>query len=61
MQFIKKRVGSFGDLSCFSFYANKMITTGEGGMVLTNNKSLEEKLRSLRNLSFGKKDSITKC
>ena len=51
----KKRVGSFGDLSCFSFYANKIITTGEGGMVLTNNKSLGKKLRSLRNLSFGKK------
>lgn len=50
----KKKVGSFGDLSCFSFYANKSITTGEGGMVLTNNKNLCNKLRSLRNLSFGK-------
>ncbi len=48
----KKVVGSFGDLACFSFYANKLITTGEGGMVVSNNKVLTEKLRSLRNLSF---------
>ncbi len=48
----KKRVGGFGDLSCFSFYANKLITTGEGGMVLSNNKKLTKKIRSLRNLSF---------
>ena len=45
-------MGGFGDLSCFSFYANKLITTGEGGMVLSNNKKLTEKIRSLRNLSF---------
>ncbi len=44
--------GSFGDLSCFSFYANKLITTGEGGMVLTDNPKLAEKARSLRNLCF---------
>ena len=31
-------VGSMGDISCFSFYSNKIVTTGEGGMVLTNNK-----------------------
>ena len=34
-----KPCGSFGDISTFSFYANKHITTGEGGMVLTNNKT----------------------
>ena len=34
-----KRVGSFGDLACFSFYANKLVTTGEGGMVVSNNKN----------------------
>jgi perosamine synthetase len=44
--------GSFGDMSCFSFYANKVITTGEGGMVTTNNKDLAERLRLLRNLAF---------
>jgi perosamine synthetase len=46
------RCGSFGDMSCFSFYANKLITTGEGGMVLTDNEKLAEKLRALRNLCF---------
>lgn len=44
--------GSFGDMACFSFYANKVITTGEGGMVTTNDKSLAERLRLLRNLAF---------
>jgi perosamine synthetase len=47
-----KRCGSFGTLSCFSFYANKLITTGEGGMVLTDDPGLAEKSRSLRNLCF---------
>ena len=39
-------------MGCFSFYANKIITTGEGGMVVTNNAHYAERLRSLRNLSF---------
>jgi perosamine synthetase len=47
-----RRCGSFGTLSCFSFYANKLITTGEGGMVLTDDPILAEKARSLRNLCF---------
>ena len=47
-----RRCGSFGMLSCFSFYANKLITTGEGGMVLTDDAKLAEKARSLRNLCF---------
>jgi perosamine synthetase len=47
-----QRCGSFGALSCFSFYANKAITTGEGGMVLTDDPALAERLRSLRNLCF---------
>ena len=47
-----RRCGSFGTLSCFSFYANKLITTGEGGMVLTDDAKLAEKARSLRNLCF---------
>jgi perosamine synthetase len=49
-----RMTGSFGDMACFSFYANKIITTGEGGMVLTNDEKLAEKLRHLRNLGFGK-------
>ena len=47
-----RRCGSFGTLSCFSFYANKLITTGEGGMVLTDDEALADKSRSLRNLCF---------
>ncbi len=49
-----RKCGSFGDISCFSFYANKIITTGEGGMVLTDNKKWAERARMLRNLGFGK-------
>jgi perosamine synthetase len=49
-----RKCGSLGDLSCFSFYANKIITTGEGGMVLTNRQDYAERLRSLRNLCFEK-------
>ena len=44
--------GSFGDISTFSFYPNKHITTGEGGMVVTNSDGLAEDCRSLRNLCF---------
>lgn len=47
-----RRCGSFGTLSCFSFYANKLITTGEGGMILTDEPILAERARSLRNLFF---------
>jgi perosamine synthetase len=49
-----QKCGSFGDMSCFSFYANKIITTGEGGMVLARDPLLAEKLRSKRNLGFRK-------
>jgi perosamine synthetase len=44
--------GSFGDISTVSFYPNKHITTGEGGMILTDNDTLEENCRDLRNLCF---------
>lgn len=44
--------GSFGDISTFSFYPNKHITTGEGGMLLTDDDNLAERCRSLRNLCF---------
>ena len=47
-----QRCGGLGDLSCFSFYANKIITTGEGGMILTKDAKLAERARSLRNLCF---------
>jgi len=44
--------GSLGDLSIFSFYPNKLVTTGEGGMILTDDEALAERCRSLRNLCF---------
>lgn len=47
-----KMCGSFGDISIFSFYPNKHITTGEGGMVLMDDVVLLEKCKSLRNLGF---------
>lgn len=49
-----KPCGSFGDISIFSFYPNKHITTGEGGMVLTDDKKLAYRCYSLRNLCFKK-------
>ncbi|MBI4138628.1 DegT/DnrJ/EryC1/StrS family aminotransferase [Candidatus Uhrbacteria bacterium] len=48
-----KRVGSLGDIGCFSFYANKIVTTGEGGMVTTNRPELAERARMLKSLAFG--------
>jgi len=47
-----RMTGGFGQMGCFSFYANKIITTGEGGMVTTNDDALAERLRLLRNLGF---------
>jgi perosamine synthetase len=44
--------GSFGDISTFSFYPNKHITTGEGGMIVTDDPALAKRLQSLRNLCF---------
>jgi len=53
-----RKVGSLGDVGCFSFYANKIITTGEGGMLTTNNLEIAEKARSLRALAFGSKNKF---
>ena len=53
-QYKNRMCGSFGDISTFSFYANKQITTGEGGMLSMNNPKIYEKCKSLRNLCFGK-------
>lgn len=47
-----KACGSFGDVSTFSFYANKHVTTGEGGMVATDDKDIAERCRYLANLCF---------
>ena len=55
LKYKTKMCGSFGDISTFSFYANKQLTTGEGGMISTNNPNLYNRCKSLRNLCFGKK------
>lgn len=49
-----KPCGSFGDVSTFSFYPNKHVTTGEGGMIVTDDEELAERCRVLRNLCFRK-------
>jgi len=52
--FAGEKVGSFGDVGCFSFFGNKVITTGEGGMCTTNNIALNEKMRVLRDHGMSK-------
>jgi perosamine synthetase len=52
LEYKGKKCGSFGDTSTLSFYSNKHVTTGEGGMILTDDASLAKKLESLRNLCF---------
>jgi len=47
-----RKCGGMGDISCFSFFANKIITTGEGGMLLTNNSVFAHRARQIRNLCF---------
>ncbi len=47
-QYRGRNIGTFGDISCYSFYGNKIITTGEGGMCLTNNSELESEMIMLR-------------
>jgi len=47
-----RKCGSFGDAACFSFYGNKILTTGEGGMVLCREKEIAERLQLLRNQGF---------
>jgi perosamine synthetase len=48
-----KKCGSFGDISIFSFYPNKQITTGEGGMILCDDEEIDKRAKSFRNLCFG--------
>lgn len=47
-----KKAGSFSDIAAFSFFANKNITTGEGGMVVTNNKEIYDRARYFKNVCF---------
>ncbi len=57
-EYYGQRVGSIGDIGCFSFYANKIITTGEGGMCVTNDAALAAEMRSLKSLAFGEKNKF---
>jgi perosamine synthetase len=50
----RKKAGTVGDVGCFSFFANKIVTTGEGGAVVTNNKGIAEKCRVLRDMAFSR-------
>jgi perosamine synthetase len=49
-----EKAGSLSDVACFSFYANKIITTGEGGMVVTDNEEVAERARMLEDMAFMK-------
>lgn len=53
-QYANRKVGGFGDIGCFSFFGNKVITTGEGGMCTTNQPQLNEKMRVLRDHGMSK-------
>ncbi len=53
-----KTVGSIGHVGAFSFFANKIITTGEGGMLTTDDPQIAEKARSLKALAFGKSNKF---
>lgn len=50
-----KKTGTMGDINCFSFYANKIISTGEGGMVVTNNDGMGDEARKLKDLYHSEK------
>ncbi len=52
-EYKSRKTGSMGDVGCFSFYGNKIITTGEGGMLTLNNSKLADRAKSLRSLAFG--------
>jgi perosamine synthetase len=47
-----RKAGGMGQMGCFSFYANEIITTGEGGMVTTNDPALADRARRLKGLAF---------
>lgn len=52
-EYKKKKAGSLSDIACFSFYANKTITSGEGGILVTNDEDFAERARRLKDQAFG--------
>ena len=59
LKYKKKMCGSFGDISTFSFYANKHITTGEGGMILSDEIKIYQKCASLKTCVLGQKTNVS--
>ena len=57
-EYFGKKAGALGNISCFSFYSNKIITTGEGGMCLTDNAVLKEKMDLLRAQGKKKREEL---
>jgi len=51
-----RRTGGIGHIGCLSFYINKIVTTGEGGMLVTNDSAIAEKARCLKNLGYSDRD-----
>ncbi len=58
VKFKGKHVGTFGDFGCFSFYGNKTITTGEGGMIVTGNGEYDQKIYAFKNHGRGKRGTF---
>jgi dTDP-4-amino-4,6-dideoxygalactose transaminase len=58
VKYKNKHVGTFGKVGCFSFHPRKLLTTGEGGMIVTNNKTVYEDLGSLKNHGRSFKSSM---
>ncbi|MDA4130327.1 MAG: DegT/DnrJ/EryC1/StrS family aminotransferase, partial [Thaumarchaeota archaeon] len=56
-EYQRKKVGNLGKIGCFSFFSNKIITTGEGGAVVTSDEEIAEKTRILRDMAFSKTPS----
>jgi perosamine synthetase len=52
-EYKERKVGSLGDIGCFSFYANKIITTGEGGMIVTRHTDIAQRALALRDHAYG--------
>ena len=59
-EFQGHKTGSMGDMTCFSFHPRKVLTTGEGGAVTTDNQAYAEQLRSLKNFGMGKEGDKTR-
>ena len=57
-EYLGQKVGSFGTAGSFSFFANKILTSGEGGIVTTNDSQLNDKIRNIKSLAFGDEDKF---